>query len=86
MRKIGKNKATSEAEDDMLQEYRFDYSRARPNRFSGTCATDRIEITLDPDVATIFKDSESVNAVLRALITTMPRTKIHQKTARPPKP
>jgi hypothetical protein len=86
MRQIGKNKTTSEAEDDMLQEYRFDYSRARPNRFSETCAKDRTEITLDPDVATIFKDSESVNAVLRALITTMPRTKIRQKTARLPKP
>ena len=32
----------------------------------------RRSIGLDPDVASVFKDSESVNAVLRAIIASVP--------------
>lgn len=80
MRKTAKPKAAPEADADMLPEYRFDYTKARPNRFSQTEPKKPVRITLDPDVAVIFKDSESVNAILRALITTMPPMKSHQKT------
>jgi hypothetical protein len=31
-----------------------------------------VALLLDPDVARVFKNAESVNAVLRALMTTMP--------------
>jgi hypothetical protein len=58
--------------DDMRDEYRFDYSKAKPNRFADKIGQDRLMIVLDPDVAVVFKTPESVNRVLRALIATMP--------------
>ncbi len=57
--------------DELLPEYRFDYSRARPNRFARRESAPKT-IQLDADVAAIFTTEESVNAVLRALIHTMP--------------
>jgi len=57
--------------DDMRDEYRFDYSKAKPNRFTDKMGQDRLMIVLDPDVAVVFKTPESVNRVLRALIATM---------------
>ena len=62
---------TNNQEDDLLPEYDFDYRKARPNRFA--IKDDRRVVILDPDVAEIFKTSESVNEVLRALIATMPK-------------
>jgi len=58
--------------DEMLPEYDFDYSQARPNRLAGRVKEDRVIVILDPDVAEVFKTPESVNAILRALIETMP--------------
>jgi hypothetical protein len=60
-------------DDDLLPEYHFDYSKARPNRFAGKIARGSRLVTLDPDVAEVFTTPESVNAVLRALIATMPQ-------------
>ncbi len=59
--------------DDMLSEYNFDYRKARSNRFTTQTDKERLVVTLDPDVAKIFVTPESVNKILRALITTMPR-------------
>lgn len=56
---------------DPLPEYEFDYSKAKPNRFA--LKEDQQVVILDPDVAKHFKDSESVNRVLRALIANMPQ-------------
>lgn len=58
----------------MLPEYNFDYSKAHPNRFAGRISKNRLVVLLDPDVSQVFTTLESVNAVLRALITTMPET------------
>jgi hypothetical protein len=55
----------------MLPEYNFDYRKAKPNRFA--LNDDQRVIILDPDVAEYFKDSESVNRILRALIGNMPQ-------------
>jgi hypothetical protein len=54
----------------MLSEYNFDYAKARPNRFAQ--ANSRV-ITLDPDVAEVFKTSEAVNHALRAIISAIPK-------------
>jgi hypothetical protein len=59
------------ANDDMLPEYNFDYRKAKPNRFA--LNDDQRVIILDPDVTEYFKDSESVNRILRALIGNMPQ-------------
>ena len=61
------------AHDDLLPEYDFDYSTARPNRFAAKLAPGSRIVTLDPDVAEVFTTPEAVNKVLRALINTMPQ-------------
>jgi hypothetical protein len=57
---------------DLQLEYRFDYRKARPNRFADRFKTGSRLVLLDPDVARVFTTPESVNAVLRALLATMP--------------
>lgn len=59
---------------ELRPEYRFDYSKARANRFAGR-SRDNLVVVLDADVAQVFTTPESVNEVLRALITTMPPVK-----------
>jgi hypothetical protein len=69
-----KPRSTSPSEaDDLRPEYDFDYRQARPNRFAAHVDSSCVVITLDPDVAQVFTTAESVNAVLRALISSMPR-------------
>ncbi len=58
-------------EDDLLPEYRLDYAKARSNRFA-SAAAEGLVVVLDEDIARVFKTPESVKAVLRALIATMP--------------
>jgi hypothetical protein len=62
-----------EASDEMRREYRFDYSKSKPNRFAERAGLGRTVVVLDPDIAEVFDTPESVNNVLRALIATMPR-------------
>jgi len=59
--------------EDMQPEYDFDYTKAKPNRFAGRIARDRLVVLLDPEVSKIFTDSDSVNAALRALISALPK-------------
>jgi hypothetical protein len=66
--------SAQDPEDDLLPEYRFDYRQARPNRFAAPSGQKRVAVVLDAEVARVFTTSESVNAVLRALIDTMPQT------------
>ncbi len=61
--------------DGLWPEYSFDYSNAKPNRFADRARPGSVAVLLDPDVARVFKNAESVNAVLRALMTTMPARK-----------
>jgi len=58
--------------DELLPEYRFDYSQARPNRFAPSASATKT-VHLDPDVAAVFMTEETVNTVLRALIQAMPQ-------------
>ena len=70
-------KARSSEADGMLPEYDFDYSSARPNRFAGMTDEKRERlILLDPDIAGVFSTSESVNRILRAIITAMPENAV----------
>ncbi len=55
---------------EMSPEYALDYSKAKKNRFAEDY---HISVTLDSDVADVFKDSESVNKALRAIITAIPK-------------
>ncbi|MEO8097214.1 MAG: hypothetical protein ABI811_05890 [Acidobacteriota bacterium] len=65
-------KAKGKRQTGLQREYAFDYSKARPNRFAGKSLTETVVVMLDQDVSAVFKDVESVNAVLRGLIGSMP--------------
>jgi hypothetical protein len=73
MKKTRNGKKVTKPEEDMQPEYRFDYRNARPNRFAARVKAGSRVVVLAPDVAEVFSTPESVNAVLRALIATMPR-------------
>ncbi len=62
-------KDTTPTKADMIKEYDLDYSKAKKNRFAKEY---HVSVTLDPDVARVFKISESVNKALRAILSAMP--------------
>jgi hypothetical protein len=64
----------------MATEYRFDYKKAKPNRFAEKMKTEPIVVLLDDDVAKVFQTTEQVNKALRALISAMPNVKIKTST------
>jgi hypothetical protein len=72
MKKTRTVKRPRQDDEDLLPEYRFDYKKAQPNRFAARIQQGSRVVVIDPDVAEFFVDRESVNAVLRALIETMP--------------
>lgn len=73
-----KNSSASEspnnADNELLPEYELDYRKARPNRFATQLDTSPVTVTLDPDIAEVFKTSEAVNNALRALLSAIPKT------------
>ena len=73
MKKASTSKSREKRSSEMQPEYDFDYTKAKPNRFAGRIAKDRLVVLLDPEVSKVFADSESVNAALRHLITTLPK-------------
>jgi hypothetical protein len=64
----------------MRPEYRFDYRRARPNRFAAMMKGSTVAVVLDADVASVFQTSEAVNSLLRSVISALPQgIKRHSK-------
>jgi hypothetical protein len=57
---------------DTRREYRFDYTKARPNRFAGRFQAGAVAVVLEPDVASVFGSSNRVNSLLRSVIAAMP--------------
>ena len=57
---------------EMSAEYRFDYKKAKTNRFAEKMKVEPVVVILDADVAKVFKTPEQVNTALRALISAMP--------------
>ncbi len=68
MRKISVSKKDKTLRDSMRKEYRFDYRRAKPNRFAEKMPKGAVAVVLEPDVAAVFNSSEAVNALLRSVI------------------
>ena len=64
--------------DTMRAEYRFDYSKAKPNRFAARMSAGALAVVLDPDVAAVFQSSDAVNSLLRSVISAMPESKQRQ--------
>jgi len=73
MRKTSTHKSQS-LRDTIKKEYRFDYSRAKPNRFAKEMSNSAVVVILEPDVAARFKSSEAVNAFLRSVIDALPES------------
>ena len=67
----------------MRREYRFDYHKSRQNRFAPLLKGRTVVVVLDPDVASVFQSPESVNSLLRSVITALPRqAKVSKESAR----
>ena len=71
MKKTSNGKKSPRAET--RREYRFDYRKARSNRFAALMKGKTIAVVLDEDVASVFQSSESVNALLRSVISALPQ-------------
>ena len=71
--KMSASKSRKVESQDMLPEYNFDYSKARPNRFAGRISEERLVVLLDPEVSQVFTTPEAVNTVLRALVAALPK-------------
>jgi hypothetical protein len=72
MKRTSDSKKRRAASDVMRSEYRFDYRRAKPNRFAERMTEGALAVVLEPDVAAVFRSSEAVNALLRSVIAAMP--------------
>jgi hypothetical protein len=82
MKKHVQRKRQQRTADEMRAEYRFDYAKAKPNRFASRMKAEAIAVILDPDVASVFRSSDAVNTFLRSVIATMPeREQKRVKTA-----
>lgn len=56
------------AQQELAREYRFDYKKSKPNRFASSMSSGAVAVVLEPDVAAVFKTSETVNTLLRSVI------------------
>jgi hypothetical protein len=70
--KKAQSKRKARGAGDLRREYRFDYAKARPNRFAGRMPGGSVAVVLDPEVASVFESSDSVNTLLRSVIEAMP--------------
>ena len=75
MKKTSASKKKSITQEALRREYRFDYSKSKPNRFAAKMSEGTVAVVLEPDVAEVFKSSEAVNALLRSIISAMAGSK-----------
>lgn len=78
MKKTLVRKKKPAKQETLPSEYRFDYSKSKPNRFAAKMSEGTVAVVLERDVAAVFKSSEAVNAVLRSVISAMPSSKRNQ--------
>ena len=78
MKKTSVRKRKPAEQETLRSEYRFDYSKSKPNRFAAKMSEGTVAVVLEPDVAAVFKSSDAVNALLRSVISAMPSSKRHQ--------
>ena len=62
-----KRTSTKSDRTDLRDEYVFDYSESKPNRFAAQLKDTKV-VVLQPDVARVFRSSEAVNDLLRSAI------------------
>ncbi len=72
MKKTSSSRRARRNAEGLQPEYRFDYRKARPNRFASRYRAGSRVVVLDPDVAKVFTTPESVNGILRAVARALP--------------
>ncbi len=72
MKKTSSRKKAPSTSEDIRRGYRFDYNKGKTNRFAKHMGAGTIVVVLDPDVAAVFRSSESVNKLLRSVIAALP--------------
>jgi len=72
MKRARTGKSTMSSQDELQQEYQFDYLKGKPNRFASVASEAPVVVTLDADVSCVFTTPEAVNRALRALIEVVP--------------
>jgi hypothetical protein len=75
MKKAPARKSKRGSPEQLRDEYRFDYSKAKPNRFALRVDQSRLVVALDADVSKVFTTPDAVNKALRAFIEGMPTTR-----------
>ena len=65
---------------DVLPEY--DFSRARRNKYASRYAKGAMVVTLDPDVAVVFRGARAVNEALRTLARAMKKRSVRRSSRR----
>ncbi len=81
MKKAPVRKPARGKSDELRDEYRLDFTKAKPNRFSSRVDQTRLIVALDADVSEVFTTPEAVNKALRALIDAMPTQAISPNKA-----
>lgn len=75
MRTTSNRRPRPKAAGEMRAEYKFNYAKARPNRFAARMKGSTVAVVLDPDVASVFQSSKAVNSLLRSVISALPQSK-----------
>ena len=74
MRKaLGPKTVRPKKNDELRNEYRFNYAKARPNRFAASTRGSVVAVVLDEDVASVFRSTAAVNKALRSIISAFPK-------------
>jgi hypothetical protein len=73
MSKTSRKPRKSRPESGLRAEYILDYSRSRSNRFASRVREKAVAVVLEPDVAQVFDSSDSVNRLLRSVISALPQ-------------
>ena len=73
MSKTSRKPRKSSPENALRAEYTFDYKKGRRNRFASRMAENAVAVVLEPDVAQVFDSSDSVNRLLRSVISALPQ-------------
>jgi hypothetical protein len=77
---MNKTRQSRKSANQMRQKYEFDYTQARPNRFASRMRGNVVAVVLQPDVAEVFSSSESVNRLLRLVISAVPKPRARSAT------
>ena len=72
MKKTLVRKKRAVKRETLRSEYRFDYSKSKPNRFAAKMSEGTVAVVLEADVAAVFRSSEAVNTLLRSIISAIP--------------